>query len=207
MRGVSIGAERGGTVSMAVCGSMRCDRVGLLRVGKIDRADGKHLGRMMMRRRAGYHDHGGDAAKARKRQAFDQFLIGHDFVRSSRKLAIDTLDPERMIERHRFPSRSRQDDLSAPARAPADLMGIEPLSRSFTGTCCKTPVRGSKHALHAARSERRSPCAFRAQIAMSFFRRRSAPGAPRSDRPDRCSPASTDGLARPGDRSALRLRR
>src|ERR1019366_8008116 len=58
---------------------------------------------------AGNHDHGGDAAEAGKRQAFDQLFVGHDLVSPRLQLAIDALDPERMPECHRFASRPRQD--------------------------------------------------------------------------------------------------
>ena len=104
-------------------------RVGLPRIGKIDRADGDHLGRGMVRRRAGNHDHGGDAAEARKRQAFDHLIVGHDFVGPGLQLAVDALDPERMPECHRFASRPRQAQLPRVGAAPADSMRIESLSR------------------------------------------------------------------------------
>jgi hypothetical protein len=96
--------------------------IGLLGIGKIDRADTKHFGRLLVRRRAGNHDHGGDAAEAGKRQAFDQFFVGNDLVSACRKLAVDALDPERMPECQGFASRSRQDQLSALAREPGGSM-------------------------------------------------------------------------------------
>ena len=97
---------------------IRGDRVGLLRIGEIDRTDVDHLDRLLVRRRTGNHDHGGDAAEARKRQAFDHLIVGHDFVSAGLQLAIDALDPERMPECQGFASRSRQDQLSALAREP-----------------------------------------------------------------------------------------
>jgi hypothetical protein len=60
----------------------------------------------MPRRRTGNHDHGGDTPKARKRQPLDHLLIGDDFVSAWRKLAINSLDAERMPEMNRFPSRA-----------------------------------------------------------------------------------------------------
>src|ERR1700730_4064382 len=83
----------------------------------------------MVWRRGGNHDQGGDAAEAGKRQAFDQFLVGHDFVCSRLQLAVDAPDPERMPERHRFASRPRQAQLPRVGAAPADSTGIESLSR------------------------------------------------------------------------------
>src|SRR6266849_3376720 len=95
----------------------------------------------MVRRCAGNHDHGGDAAEAGKRQAFDQLFVGHDFVSAGLQLAVDALDPERMPECHRFASRPRQDYLSALARTLSDSIRIESLSRPFASFCCKSFVR------------------------------------------------------------------
>src|SRR5260370_15731358 len=65
----------------------------------------------MMWGRAGNRDYGGDAAEARKRQAFDHLFVGHDFVSPGLQLAVDALDPERMSECHRFAPRPRHDHL------------------------------------------------------------------------------------------------
>ena len=102
-------AERCGAVSISterLC--MRGYRIGGLRVRKGDRTDRDHLGRGMVRRCGRDHDHGGDAAEARKLQAFDHLFVGHYLVGASLQLAFDALDPERMSESHRFASRPRQ---------------------------------------------------------------------------------------------------
>jgi len=81
-------------------------RVDALRVGQIYRTDRDHFHRRALRRRTWHYDHGGDTPKAWKRKPLDHLLIGDDFVGSRRKLAIDTLDPERMPEMNHFASRA-----------------------------------------------------------------------------------------------------
>src|ERR1700716_1138551 len=87
------------------------------------------------------HDHGGDAAEARKRQAFDQLFVGHDLVSSRLQLAFDALDPEWMPECYGFASRPCQAHLPAVGAAQSDSIKIESLSRSFVGFFCKSSVR------------------------------------------------------------------
>src|SRR6267378_8422559 len=97
----------------------------------------------MMRWSAGNHDHGSDAAEARKRQAFDHLFVGHDFVSSRLQLAIDALDPKRMPECDRFASRPRQAHHPRAGAGIRDSTRIESLSRAFASFCCKSSVRNT----------------------------------------------------------------
>src|ERR1700743_2937930 len=99
---------RTSTMEMISVGSV--DLSDALRIGQVDRTDGNHLhGRGAWRRR-GYHDRGGDPAVRRKRQSFDQLLVGDDLIVSGRQRAVDALDAKRVSKRDRFPSRPRHHD-------------------------------------------------------------------------------------------------
>jgi hypothetical protein len=169
-----------------VASGMRCDRIGLPGIGQIDRTDGNHLGRGMVRCCRGNHDHGGDAAEAWKRQALDQLFVGHDFVGARLQLAFDALDPERMPECHRFASRPRQDQHPRVARASADSTRIEPLSRAFASFCCKSSVRSVGTKPWTRRLKRTGiTLRFLGPKSHDFvFTPRCAPVCPRSDTPD-----------------------
>src|SRR5260370_18345564 len=88
----------------------------------------------MMWGRAGNRDYGGDAAEARKRQAFDDVFVGHDFVSPGLQVAVDAVDPERMSECHRFAPRPRHDHLPRVGAARAiqsELNRFRALSPAF----------------------------------------------------------------------------
>src|SRR5258705_7387473 len=150
----------------------------------------------MVRRCAGNHDHGGDAAEARKGQAFDHLFVSHDFVSPGLQLAVDALDPERMPECHRFASRPRQDQLP---RIGADLRDSMTMNRF----CALSPAFVANR-LFAAREYSPASGAFgehRLRLRLLrpnshgfLFKPGCAPVALRSDTPDRYSRASRDGL-------------
>src|SRR5712671_287335 len=85
------------------------DGVSVLGGLEIERVDGHHLDRRCLRLRR-YEDHGRDTAVDRKRQPFNQFIVGHNAVISGRQDAVDTLQPKGLVEGYGLAQRARHYD-------------------------------------------------------------------------------------------------